>query len=77
APIGAPAHAASDIGKETLGSKNGWAAFSTGTTGGAAATTSNIFTVTNRKQLVDALGKSSNTAPKIIYVKGTINANVD
>lgn len=77
APIGAPAHAASDIGKETLGSKNGWAAFSTGTTGGATATTSNIFTVTNRKQLVDALGKNSNSTPKIIYVKGTINANVD
>ncbi|MGY5485682.1 pectate lyase family protein [Paenibacillus sp. ALE2] len=77
APMGAPAHAASDIGKETLGSKNGWAAFSTGTTGGATATSSNTFTVTNRKQLVDALGKSSNTTPKIIYVKGTINANVD
>ncbi|MCC3378793.1 polysaccharide lyase family 1 protein [Paenibacillus farraposensis] len=76
-PLGAPAHAASDIGKETLGSKDGWAAFSTGTTGGAAASSSNIFTVTNRQQLVDALGKSSNTTPKIIYVKGTINANVD
>lgn len=69
--------AATDIGKETLGAKNGWAAYSGGTTGGAKATTANIFTVTNRKQLVDALGSATNTTPKIIYVSGTINVNVD
>ncbi|MDF2837886.1 MAG: hypothetical protein K0Q63_3526, partial [Paenibacillus sp.] len=34
-----------DWGKQTLGSKDGWAAYSTGTKGGSAATPSQIFTV--------------------------------
>ncbi|MCS7460269.1 pectate lyase [Paenibacillus doosanensis] len=72
-----PATAATDLGHQVLASNDGWAAYSTGTTGGSAATSANVFTVTNRKQLVTALGGGSNTTPKIIYVSGTINMNVD
>lgn len=74
--IPAGVHAA-DLGRQTLGSKDGWGASSGGTTGGAAASSSNVFTVSNRKQLVSALRGSSNTTPKIIYIQGTINMNVD
>jgi pectate lyase len=55
-------------------------------TGGSAAVDAQIYTVTNRAELIAALnnGVSSPTSPsnpsnepKIIYVKGTIDANVD
>lgn len=36
-----------------------------------------MYTVSNRNQLVSALGKDTNTTPKIIYIKGTIDMNVD
>jgi pectate lyase len=79
------AGAKSDLGTETLAANDGWAAFGTGTTGGAAAASSQIYTVTTRRELVAALNDgvypppSSNpsNAPKIIYVRGTIDANVD
>jgi pectate lyase len=64
------------LARETLPPTDGWAAFSTGTTGGAAAAPENVYVVTNRKELVDAL-KNSGTLPKIILVLGTIDANVD
>lgn len=72
-----PATAATDLGHQVLASNDGWAAYSTGTTGGSTASSSNVYTVTNRKQLVTALGSSTNTTPKIIYISGTINMNVD
>ncbi|MCI3988225.1 pectate lyase, partial [Bacillus vallismortis] len=50
---------------------------STGTTGGSTASSSNVYTVSNRNQLVSALGKDTHTTPKIIYIKGTIDMNVD
>lgn len=80
-PLGASANQ-TDIGREVLGAKDGWAAYSTGTTGGAKAATNQIFTVTNRAELVKALGgdnktNGTNTTPKIIYVKGKINLSVD
>jgi pectate lyase len=65
-----------DIGREVLAPNDGWAAFSTGTTGGAAADDDHVFTVTNRQELLAALNNLDPT-PKIIYVKGTIDANVD
>lgn len=74
-----------DLGKETLTPNDGWAAQGTGTTGGAAAKTENVYTVRNRKDLIAALNDGkyppasttpSNTA-KIIYVDGTIDMNVD
>jgi pectate lyase len=71
------------LGRETLAPNDGWASLGTnnlgemGTTGGASADAAHIYTVTNRQELVAALGGSSNATPKIIYVQGTIDANVD
>ncbi len=72
----APAWAQRDLGRETLDPLDGWAAFSTGTTGGAAADSAHVFYVGNRQQFVAAL-KNRDTTPKIIYVSGMIDANVD
>lgn len=73
---------AEDHGREVLGSKDGWGAYGEGTTGGADASSDHVYTVQNRQQLVEALGgKNSanglNDTPKIIYIKGTIDLNVD
>jgi pectate lyase len=67
--------AAQGIEREALRPDDGWAAFSTGTTGGSAAAPEHVFTVTNRQELVAAL--SLGATPKIVVVKGTIDANVD
>ncbi len=81
----AMATAKRDLGRETLAPNDGWASLGAGTTGGAAATPDHIYTVHNRKELVAALNNGvypppsstpSNTS-KIIYVDGTIDANVD
>jgi pectate lyase len=84
---GVAAHAGQrDLGRETLQPENGWAASGSGVTGGSAAVDAQVYTVTNRAELIAALnnGVSSSTSPsnpsnepKIIYVKGTIDANVD
>jgi pectate lyase len=74
-----------DLGKEILTPNDGWARQGNGTTGGSAAKPENVYTVRNRKELIAALndGKypaSSTTpsnTPKIIYVEGTLDANVD
>ncbi len=74
-----------DLGKETLAPNDGWAAQGTGTTGGAAAKPENVYTVRNRKELIAALNDGKYPAPsatpantpKIIYVDGVIDANVD
>jgi pectate lyase len=68
-------------GRQVLGVNDGWGAMSTtalpnGTTGGSAAAPQNVYLVTNRAQLVAALAFPSAT-PKIVYVQGTIDANVD
>jgi pectate lyase len=77
--------AARDLGREVLGATDGWAAFSPGTTGGAAATDANVFVARNRRELIAALNNgvyppassTPSSTPKIIYVVGTIDANVD
>ena len=75
-----------DLGHEILQPNDGWAAFSTGTTGGSQAIPSQVYVVTNRAELIAALnnGVFSSTSPsnpsnepKIIYVNGTIDMNVD
>ena len=75
-----------DLGREVLGPNDGWAASGAGTTGGSLATPDQVYTVTNRRELIAALnnGVASSTSPsspsnvpKIIYVNGTIDANVD
>lgn len=75
-----------DLGREVLAANDGWAASGDGTTGGAAAAPHQIYVVGSRAELIAALndGVFSDTAPgspshepKIIYVEGTIDANVD
>lgn len=68
-------HTRRELGRETLSPDDGWAAFSTGTTGGSAAAPEHVFVATNRAELVSALATGS--VPKIVYVSGTIDANVD
>jgi len=74
-----------DLGKQTLEANDGWASSTTGTTGGSNATADHVYTVHNRRELIAALNNGvypptsstpSNLA-KIIYVVGTIDANVD
>jgi pectate lyase len=74
-----------DLGREVLVANDGWAASAPGTTGGALAAPEQVYVVTNRQELVAALNNGvypppSNTPsnePKIIYVDGTIDANVN
>lgn len=65
-----------DLGHQVLPAGDGWAASGSGTTGGAKASSDNIYTVSSRKELVDALKKAGDQ-PKIIYIKGTINLSTD
>jgi pectate lyase len=72
----------SQLGREILGENDGWASYSTGTIGGATAVDEQVFTVTNRSELIQALGGDNatnrgNDTPKIIYIQGTININTD
>jgi pectate lyase len=66
-----------DLFHQTLAAKDGWASSGTGTTGGTKADAAHTFTVSTRAQLVKALGSASDTTPRIIKVKGTIDANTD
>ncbi|MFI1210246.1 polysaccharide lyase family 1 protein [Streptomyces sp. NPDC020802] len=66
-----------DLAHQVLPAKDGWAASGSGTTGGAKADSAHTFTVSTRAQLVKALGSQTNSTPKIIKVKGTIDANTD
>jgi len=75
------AAAPADPGREVLPINDGFAAVLTsvlplGTTGGSNATAARTVTVTNRNELVAAL-KYPDPTPKLIYVRGTIDANVD
>ncbi|WP_344607923.1 polysaccharide lyase family 1 protein [Streptomyces glaucus] len=62
-----------DPARQTLGANDGWAAHGTGTTGGAAADAEHVYTVTTWAQFKAALAAGGD-APKIIKVKGTIDA---
>jgi pectate lyase len=75
--ISAGASAASvELGRQTLSAADGWAAAEGGTTGGAAAKPENVYTVSSRKEFVQAL-KQAGDAPKIVYVRGTIDLSSD
>jgi pectate lyase len=69
------AQSADDLARETLRVNDGWGSFSTGTTGGSAATADHVYTATNRNELVAAL--ATGATPKIVYISGTIDGNVD
>ncbi|SEF74851.1 Pectate lyase [Nonomuraea solani] len=64
-------------GRETLPRDDGWAAATTGTTGGSAARPEDVHTVSTRAQLLGALGDPADNTPKIVYVKGAIDADTD
>ena len=66
------------VGRQVLPAKDGWAAAGPGTTGGSSAATENVHVVASRAELIAALGgdnatNRSNSTPKIIYVKGTLD----
>ncbi|WP_037668407.1 polysaccharide lyase family 1 protein [Streptomyces griseus] len=63
----------SDPARQTLGAKDGWGSYGSGTTGGAAADTDHVYTVTTWAGFKAALA-AGGSAPKIIKVKGTIDA---
>ncbi|MBP5892365.1 pectate lyase family protein [Streptomyces scabiei] len=64
-----------DLYHQVLPAKDGWAASGSGTTGGAKADAAHTFTVSTRAELVKALGSATDTTPRIIKIKGTIDAN--
>ena len=71
----ASAHAQSrDLGRQTLGANDGWGSDGTGTTGGASADAAHVYTVTDWAGFKRALVEGG-SAPKIIRVKGTIDAD--
>ncbi|MEU7555068.1 polysaccharide lyase family 1 protein [Streptomyces sp. NPDC044571] len=76
-PFVVSAHAAPDLDHSVLPARDGWAAQGTGTTGGAKARDSRVFTVSTRAQLAEALSAGPATEPRLIRVKGTIDANTD
>jgi pectate lyase len=73
--VGHAAWPAIFLARQTLPANDGWGSFSTGTTGGSAATADHIYIATNRSELVAAFAIGA--TPKIVYISGTIDANVD
>ncbi len=64
------------LDRQTLGTADGWASYGTGTSGGAAATRDHVYTVSNWADFKAALA-AGGTAPKIIGIKGVIDANAE
>ncbi|MFD5719948.1 polysaccharide lyase family 1 protein [Streptomyces sp. NPDC127036] len=65
-----------DPARQTLPARDGWASQGTGTTGGSAAAPALVRTVTTWAQFRAALA-AGGSAPKIIKVRGTIDAGAD
>ncbi|MFC4057654.1 pectinesterase family protein [Planomonospora corallina] len=72
-----PSFSDKQLGRQVLPENDGWAAEGAGTTGGSAARPENVYTVSTRAQLRAALGDPADNTPKIIYVKGAIDADTD
>ncbi|MFJ7167281.1 polysaccharide lyase family 1 protein [Streptomyces globosus] len=72
ADAGAP-----DLARTALAARDGWASSGSGTTGGQAADAAHDTTVTTRAELVKALRAGPSGAPRIIRIKGRIDANTD
>ncbi|MFJ9379116.1 polysaccharide lyase family 1 protein [Streptomyces sp. NPDC101455] len=64
------------LDRQALGTGDGWASYGTGTGGGAAATPEHVYTVSNWAEFKAALA-AGGTAPKVIRVKGVIDANAE
>lgn len=73
-PVTATADRGPSLGRQVLAPNDGWASEGAGTTGGSAAPAENVHVVDDRSELVAALAAP---APKIIYVRGTIDGNTD
>ncbi|MFD9435449.1 polysaccharide lyase family 1 protein [Streptomyces sp. NPDC060002] len=68
-----PRSASRDLGRQVLAANDGWASYGTGTTGGSAADADHVYTVTTWAGFKAALA-AGGSAPKIIKVKGVIDA---
>jgi pectate lyase len=82
ASITTPSPLALLLARQALPANDGWAADGTGTKGGSAAATDHVFVAHNRSELIAALGgnngtNATNATPKIVFVSGSIDANVD
>lgn len=75
--MNADASAATDLAHGVLPARDGWAASGSGTTGGRAAAAARVFTVSTRAELAKALAAGPADAPRIVRVKGLIDANTD
>ncbi|WP_328960430.1 pectinesterase family protein [Streptomyces virginiae] len=73
----ADAVAPADLAHGVPAARDGWAASGSGTTGGRAADAAHVFTVSTRAELVRALAASPAGAPRIVRVKGLIDADTD
>jgi pectate lyase len=62
------------LDRQVLAANDGWGAATTGTTGGAAADAAHVYTVTTWDGFKAALADGG-SAPKIIRVRGTIDAD--
>jgi pectate lyase len=62
-----------DVAREVLPASDGWGSYGTGTTGGAAADAEHVYTVRTWEEFRAALA-AGGSAPKIVKVKGTIDA---
>ncbi|MBR8640561.1 pectate lyase [Streptomyces tuirus] len=69
-------HRTAEPARAVLPANDGWGATGRGVSGGSAADGAHIYTVTTRSELATALEKGGDT-PKIIRIKGTIDANTD
>ncbi|WP_405791408.1 pectinesterase family protein [Streptomyces sp. NBC_00029] len=75
--VKADAVAPADLAHGVLPARDGWAASGSGTTGGSAADAAQVFTVSTRAELARALAAGPAGAPRIVRVKGLIDANTD
>lgn len=69
-----PAHHGPDPARQVLAARDGWAAYGTGTTGGARADAAHVHTVSTWEEFKAALADGGD-APKIVKVVGTIDAD--
>ncbi|MFA7761633.1 pectinesterase family protein [Streptomyces sp. NRRL S-448] len=75
--VKADAVAPADLAHGVLPARDGWAASGSGTTGGRAADAAHVFTVSTRAELARALAAGPADAPRIVRVKGLIDAGTD
>jgi pectate lyase len=79
-------HKTRDVAHEVLAANDGWASVEPGTSGGSLAPPEQVYAVSTRAELIAALNNGvatptspsvPSTLPKLIYVDGVIDFNVD